>query len=208
MDVPLAARLRAGVAMFNAGYYHAAHDAWEPAYLTAEDERRDFLQGLIQFTAAAHHAARDNHDGATGLATSALAYLDEVAPRGLDLDPVRAWLRTCRDDVAAAGRPPPLELDGERPGLADLEYPAAAVAAPLVAAATSDDADTLRAGAEYALADLRDEVVGSPFVTLVLDFLDESDRDGPDRRGIVAQRLAQHVQRRQSRESDVEGLFD
>lgn len=212
MDVPLAARLRAGVAVFNAGYYHAAHDAWEPAYLEAAGDRRDFLQGLIQYTAAAHHAARGNREGATGLAASALEYLDgqgATTSRGVDLTPVRAWLRACRDDIEAAGRPPALEIDGERPGLGDLEYPAAAVAAPLVAEATGYDADTLRAGSEYALADLADDVVGSPFVTLVLDFLAQSDgTDGPDRRGVVVQRLGQHVGRRRSRERDVEGLFD
>jgi hypothetical protein len=207
MDVPLAARLRAGVAVFNAGHYHAAHDAWEPAYLDADGEERAFLQGLIQYTAAAHHAAHGNREGAEGLAASALGYLDGVDSRGLDLTPVRAWLRACRD--GSGERPPPLELDGERPRLADLEYPAAAVAAPLVAEATGYDAVLLTQGAEYALADLADDVVGSPFVTLVLDFLAGSDRDdGPDRRGVIVGRLAQHVGRRQSRESDVEGLFD
>lgn len=209
MEVPLTARLRAGVAVFDAGHYHAAHDAWEPAYLTADGEERDFLQGLIQYTAAAHHAARGNLEGATGLAASALTYLDGVDARGVDLGPVRKWLRACRDDAGGIGQPPPLELDGERPELGDLEYPAAAVAAPLVAGATGYDADLLERGAEYALADVAAEEVGSPFVTLVRDFLEESDEpDEPDRRGIVVQRLNQHVQRRQSREADVEGLFE
>ena len=200
MDVPLTARLRAGVAVFNAGHYHAAHDAWEPAYLDADGDERDFLQGLIQYTAAAHHVQEGNHEGAQGLATSALEYLDGVEDRGVALGPVRAWLRACRD--GRTERPPPLELDGERPTLGDLEYPAAAVAAPLVAESTGHDVEALTAGAEYALADLADEVVGSPFVTLVLDFL------AGTRRGVVVQRLGQHVQRRRSREADVEGLFD
>ncbi|MFB6301121.1 MAG: DUF309 domain-containing protein, partial [Halobacteriales archaeon] len=50
------AHLRAGIAIYNAGGYHAAHDAWEDHWLDLEsgtdDER--FLHGLIQFTAAVH----------------------------------------------------------------------------------------------------------------------------------------------------------
>ena len=84
MDVPLDARLRAGTAVFNAGHYHAAHDAWEPPYRTATGEKRDFLQGLIQYAAAAHHASRGNREGTRGLAESALEYLDGVDPRGID----------------------------------------------------------------------------------------------------------------------------
>ncbi|MFC7176731.1 DUF309 domain-containing protein [Halosegnis marinus] len=203
MDVPLADRLRAGVAVFNAGHYHAAHDAWEPPYRDADGPARDFLQGLIQYAAAAHHVTTGNREGAQGLADSALGYLDGADDRGIDLAPVRAWLRDCRDDYpAVAGeRPPALALDGETPDLPDLRYPAAAVAAPLVAEATGYDAGALRAGAEYALADLADEEVGSPFVTLVLDFL------AGERRGVIVTRLSQHVDRRRSREDDVKGLF-
>ncbi|NIS31883.1 MAG: DUF309 domain-containing protein, partial [Actinobacteria bacterium] len=56
------AHLRAGIAIYNAGGYHAAHDAWEDHWLELEagtdDER--FLHGLIQFTAAVHHAQGAN----------------------------------------------------------------------------------------------------------------------------------------------------
>ncbi|MFB6119134.1 DUF309 domain-containing protein [Halosegnis sp.] len=204
MDVPLEARLTAGMAVFNAGHYHAAHDAWEPPYREATGERRDFLQGLIQYAAAVHHVETDNREGAQGLAESALAYLDDVDPRGLALEPVRAWLRACRGeyDTVAGEQPPPLVRDGTQPALATLEYPAAAVAAPLVADATGHDAELLATAAEYALADLAAAEVGSPFVTLVLDFL------AGEHRAIILERLAQHVQRRQAREADVEGLFD
>jgi len=204
MDVSLAARLRAYAAVFNADHYHAAHDALEPRYLEATGEERDLLQGLIQYAAAAHHVHGENRDGATGLAASALEYLDGVDDRGVDLDPVRAWLRAVGEDYdAVAGRrPPAVELDGDRPTLSDLGYPEAAVAAPLVAEATGYDADVLEAGAAYALDDLAADEVGSPFVTLVLDFLEG------DRRSVIVQRLGQHVQRRRAREDDVAGLFD
>jgi predicted metal-dependent hydrolase len=88
--------IRAGAAVFNAGHYHAAHDAWEGYWLDLEsgtdDER--FLHGLIQFTAAAHHASNARRDGAVGLAESALAYLDGLGGthRGVDLESVRRYL--------------------------------------------------------------------------------------------------------------------
>ena len=213
MDVPLDARLRAGAAVFNAGHYHAAHDAWEPPYRTATGEERDFLQGLIQYAAATHHAMDGNREGAQGLAERALGYLDGVDSRGLNLEPVRAWLRDCRDDFdAVTGRTPPsLERHGDRLSLSELSYPAAAVAAPLVAEATGHDAAVIDVGASYALADLADDEVGSPFVTFVLDFLVGGERAADDdgtRRDIVVQRLRSHVERRRAREDDVTGLFD
>ncbi|MDZ7746536.1 MAG: DUF309 domain-containing protein [Halobacteriales archaeon] len=202
MDVSLADRLRAGVAVFNAGHYHAAHDAWEPPYRAAEGDRRAYLQGLIQFAAAAHHVTTGNREGSQGLADSALEYLDGH-DGDIDLDPVRAWLTACRDDYerVANERPPALTYAGERLDVRDLQYPAVAVAAPLVADATGYDADLLDSGAEFALADLPDDP-NSPFVTLVLDFLHG------ERRGVIVQRLDQHVTRRQAREDDVTGLFD
>jgi len=204
MDVPLTARMRAYAAVFNAGHYHAAHDALEPRYREATGEERDLLQGLIQYAAASHHVRGGNREGATGLAASALEYLDGVDTRGINLDPVRAWLRAVGDDYEAVEgrRPPAVELNGERPALSSLGYPEAAVAAPLVAEATGYDEDTLAAGASYALYDLAAEEVASPFVTLVLDFL------RGERRSVIVQRLGQHVGRRRAREDDVSGLFE
>jgi len=68
------AHLRAGIAVFNGGGYHTAHDCWEARWLDLEsgtdDER--FLHGLIQYTAAVHHASERNWGGATGLADGAV----------------------------------------------------------------------------------------------------------------------------------------
>jgi hypothetical protein len=75
------AHLRAGVAIYNAGGYHAAHDAWEDRWLDLEagtdDER--FLHGLIQFTAAVHHGRHGNWAGLQGLAESGAGYLEGLA---------------------------------------------------------------------------------------------------------------------------------
>ena len=71
------AALRAGVAIYNAGEFHAAHDAWEAEWLGLDDGTDDerLLHGLIQFTAVVHHARERNWSGAVGLAESAGEYL-------------------------------------------------------------------------------------------------------------------------------------
>lgn len=202
------AHLRAGVAVHNAGFHHAAHDALEERWLSLDDgEERDFLQGLIQFTAAVHHANGRNWTGATGLAASAREYLAGLPDdyRGVNVGDVWAWLGRLERDPELVEREPTLRLahEGRALALADLDYPAVAVAAPLVAEGTDYDPSLLERASEYALADLEREAVGSPFVTLVLDFVAADDR-----RPIVAQRLGEHVDRRRARDADVEGLFD
>jgi predicted metal-dependent hydrolase len=200
--------LRAGIAVHNAGFYHAAHDAWEDRWLDLEvGDEKDFLQGLIQFTAAVHHATNRNWEGATGLAGSAQRYLADLPAdhEGVNVGAVRDWLARFERDPELVEREPVLALTHgtEVVGLADLEYPAVAVAAPLVAEATGHDEAVVERGAEYALADLAADEVGSPFVTLVLDVLTAGER-----RPVVVQRLEQHVERRQSKEDDVAELFD
>ena len=200
--------LRAGIAVHNAGFYHAAHDAWEDRWLDLDEgDEKDVLQGLIQFTAAVHHATNRNWEGATGLAGSAQGYLADLPAdyEGVNVGAVRDWLARFERDPELVEREPVLALThrDEVVHLADLEYPAVAVAAPLVAEATGYDATVVERGAEYALADLAADEVGSPFVTLVLDVLTAGER-----RPVVVQRLAQHVERRQSKEDDVAGLFD
>jgi hypothetical protein len=195
--------LRAGIAVYNAGHHHAAHDAWEERYLEVAGEERDFYQGLIQHTAAVHHARNRNWSGATGLADGALGYLAGVDDRDVNLDDVRAWLATLRDDpeVIERRRPPTLRHEGEAVALEGLRFPAAGIAARMLAEVTGDE-ELLERAVEYAQADLAAEEVGSPFVSLVLDFV------RGEKRGIVVQRLSEHVRRRRSRDEDVSGLFE
>jgi len=200
--------LRAGIAIYNAGGYHAAHDAWEDRWLGLEegdDER--FLHGLIQFTAAVYHARNRNWSGATGLADSAREYLASLDSdyRGVNVGDVRTYLGVLGRDpeLVERRRPLPLCYRGERLVPADLGFEATCVAADVLAEEEGYDEETIERAIEYARADRDSEGTGSPFVTFLFDFVRE-----PDRRGIVVQRLSEHVQRRQSREEDVSGLFD
>jgi hypothetical protein len=204
------AALRAGVAVYNAGEYHAAHDAWEDRWLEldagTDDER--LLHGLIQFTGALHHARTGNWAGLSGLVASAREYLDGLPAdyRGIDLDAVRGYLDALHDDpehVERAG-PPPMTHEGAAVGLADLEFEAAAVAAAVFAEELDAyDEATLERAVERARADLDRGEETSPLVALVIDFAAE-----PEHRGLVYQRLEGHLDRREHERSDVEGLFD
>ncbi|WP_276259746.1 DUF309 domain-containing protein [Haloglomus litoreum] len=209
-DAPdVEAHLHAGVAVFNAGAYLAAHDPWEAAWLHLDDGPDErLLHGLIQVAAGTHHARTGNAEGATTLAASARDYLSGLdGHRGVALGPVHEWLDAMAADPLAAGErdPPRIEVDGVALGPGDLEFPAAAVAGPELAEARGDEAaaDLLRRAAAFGHADLADGKTTSPFVTLTLEVLDPGRPDGPP-----LGRLRDHVQRREQRENDVAGLFD
>ena len=201
-------QLRAGIAIYNAGFYHAAHDAWEEYWLDleagTEDER--LLHGLIQFTAAVHHARGRNWEGAVGLAESARGYLAGLPAdyRDVALEPVRSFLETLAADPELLERRQPIRLehDGTTPTLADLGFVPTVVAATVLAAELGYDEVPIEQARTYAERDLGAGDDGSRFITLLFDFVREDDH-----RGIVYQRLTDHVDRREAREADVEGLF-
>ncbi|MFC7116148.1 DUF309 domain-containing protein [Natronoarchaeum sp. GCM10025703] len=202
------AELRAGIAIYNAGEYHAAHDAWEDRWLDLGDGTDDerFLHGLIQFTAAVYHARNRNWEGATGLAESALDYLDGLSEpyRGVALDPVRAYLGPLATDPELIERrePPVLTHEDRALALGDLDVDAAFVAAEVLAEESEHyDEGVLEDGVGYAREELGD--AETTFITLVVDFVGD-----PENRGIIYQRLSEHVERRKHRERDVDGLFD
>ena len=203
------AELRAGVAIYNAGEYHAAHDAWEDRWLGLEsgsdDER--LLHGLIQFTAAIHHARRRNWEGAVGLAESARDYLSGLPAdyRGVDLGPVRSALESLSNDPEwiERRRPPRLIHEGETLALDDLEFEPAAVAARVFG---EEDERFEGSVVERAIAYAEDEIESGDetgrFVALVLAFARGDERE------IAYRRLADQVDRRRSRDRDVDGLFE
>jgi len=206
--IDLEARLRAGVALYTAGRYRAAHDPWEAAWHESTGDEDPFLHGLVQFTAAVHHGLGGNTEGATGLARSAQGYLAGLPSpyRGIDLDVVRGFLPEIeRDPEAAAREPPDLRYEGRRLSLPDLEFPAARHAAAALAEDLEgyDEESVERAG-EYAVADLEAGRATTPFVALLLDFVDP----GETSRALVYARLESHVEKRDAERSDVDGLFD
>jgi len=206
---PLTPSLWAGAAIYNEGAYHEAHDAWEEYWLSlpdGDDER--LLHGLIQFTAAVHHAHERNWEGATGLAGSGRGYLEGLPTdyRGVNVADIRAFLGRLTDDPELLERERPLRMtvDGRAVSYEDLSFPAAAVVAEVFAEEEPhyEEAVVERA-VEYAEDDLADGEASGPFVALVMDF-----GLSPDRREIAYRRLAERVERRDARRADVEGLFE
>ena len=199
--------IAAGVVVYNAGEHHAAHDAWEDEWLELEsgtdDER--LLHGLIQFTAAVYHSRRRNWSGARKLARSADEYLAGLGDdyRGVDLATIRAYLRRLGADPehAERARPPALRYRGEALDAADLDLDALAVAGGVVAEEYDYDEDVV----EHAVGYAREEAgtARSRFRALLVDFVGERDR-----RGLVYDRLRDHVRRRRRKETDVDGLFE
>ncbi|MFB6072250.1 MAG: DUF309 domain-containing protein [Halobacterium sp.] len=201
------AALRTGIAVYNAGHYHAAHDAWEDEWLALEagrDER--LLHGLIQFTAAVHHARDRNWAGTVGLAESASEYLAGLPAdyRGVSVEAARSYLAALARDPERVERaaPPALSYEGRALGLDDLDAPAGVEAAVVLAEHAGYDTDVFERGAEYARDGLADGELNE-FGVLLCDFVTEREQ-----RALVATRLGQHVQRRKQREDDVAGLFD
>lgn len=198
--------LRAGIAVYNEGRYHAAHDAWEAYWLDLEagdDER--FLHGLIQFTAVVHHASEANWSGAQGLAESATEYLGGLPDpyRGVALDGVRSFLAaTAADPHHAAADPPALSHDGERVDYDALDFDATAIAAAVLAEADRYDEAVIDDAVDRARGEL-DGDGGSQFVGMLFSFVRERDQ-----RPVVYQRLRDHVELEQQRDDDVRGLFD
>ncbi|WP_336360812.1 DUF309 domain-containing protein [Haladaptatus sp. ZSTT2] len=200
--------LRAGIAIYNAGEFHAAHDAWEDEWLELEpgsdDER--LLHGLIQFTAAVHHATRENWEGMAGLVASAREYLTALPAdyRRVNVGEVRAYLAKLETSPRSIDLDAPLVVtyDGEPCQLHHLDFPAAAIAARILADELGYDDDIVAQAVAYA-SEAIEKNETNQFITLVMDFAaNETNRP------LVFERLSQHVAQRNAKVRDVEGLFD
>ena len=71
---------REGVALFNGARYWHAHEAWETLWRAADDEDRDFYQGLIQIAAGLLHLQRRNSRGARNKLSEGVAKLRPYQP--------------------------------------------------------------------------------------------------------------------------------
>ena len=200
--------LRAGIAVYNAGATHAAHDAWEDHWLGLDEGTDDerLLHGLIQFTAAVYHAQQRNWSGAVGLAGSAQEYLAALPNRyrGVDLTAVRTYLRRLEADPERIERasPPLLVYKGRPLAAADLSVEEITLAAETIAEDSETyDLAVVKQAADYAHEEV--DSVDTEFISLLTTFVDEGEH-----RGIVYNRLAAQVERRQQKQQDVAGLFE
>lgn len=72
--------LHRGVALFNGQRYWHAHEAWETLWRAADEEERDFYQGLIMVAAGLLHLQRRNVRGARNKLAEGLAKLRRYEP--------------------------------------------------------------------------------------------------------------------------------
>ncbi len=106
------APFRRGIALFNAGKFFEAHEAWEEIWMTETGSEKTFLQGLIQIAAAFHHQIRGNPRGMKSLLAAGLAKLSRFPAThgGIDVADLRKAAAEWADDSDRrenAGRKPP-----------------------------------------------------------------------------------------------------
>ncbi|MCY1074623.1 DUF309 domain-containing protein [Archangium lansingense] len=96
--------LAEGVALFNAGHFHEAHEAWEEAWLYERGPRRLLLQGLILVAAGWLKRDAGNARGAWTLFSRALDRLESLPPlcEGVDLGRLRPQVACWREGGASA----------------------------------------------------------------------------------------------------------
>lgn len=90
------ASLASGRTLFEAGRFHAAHEAWESGWRRTRGDERQVLQVLVLWSAALHHHQHGKELGASRLLTRALQRMGELdgTMGGLDLEELREGLVT------------------------------------------------------------------------------------------------------------------
>jgi len=114
MPRPFSDCLSEGVSLFDAGAFHAAHEAWEHAWLVEKGPRRLLLQGLILVAAGWLKRDAGNGAGAWTLFSRALDRLASLPDRyeGVDVEGLRHVIPRWREGE-----------DSDRPVLARLVEP-------------------------------------------------------------------------------------
>jgi uncharacterized protein len=96
--------LRRGAALFDAGRFWDAHEAWEEAWLEEEGEVRQLLQGLIQVAAGYHKATVQlQPSGCVKLLRSGLDKLEPLPPELLGV-PLTRFLPQVHRTLSEARR--------------------------------------------------------------------------------------------------------
>ena len=96
-----------GIALFNGVRYWFAHEAWETLWRAADEDERDFYQGLIQLAAGLLHLQRRNQRGARNKLRDGVARLQHYQPvhRGVMLDELVSSSKRYLEDLDAGGIP-------------------------------------------------------------------------------------------------------
>lgn len=91
--------LEEGVALFNAGAFHEAHEVWEEAWLHEQGPRRLLLQGLILVAAGWFKREAGNPHGPPRLFSRALERLGSLPPvcEGVDVVVLRRQVEAWRE---------------------------------------------------------------------------------------------------------------
>lgn len=208
MDVSIENSLRAGLVLYETGEYHAAHDPWEEVWLALETGTDDekLFHGLIQFTAAVHHARNRNWSGATGLAESGREYLDGLPDqyRGVAVTDAVAFLDALARDPERIerGPPDPITYRDDVLDVTDLPFEALVVAVE----ALTEEYEAFEEGILLEAIDVarEEQSAGRAAVTtLLFDFV-----GGEPSREFVYEQLTARVRRRRRKRDDVSGLFE
>jgi predicted metal-dependent hydrolase len=93
--------LHRGVALFNGLRYWHAHEAWETLWRAADEEERDFYQGLIMVAAGLLHLQRRNARGARNKLGEGVLKLTKYEPthQGLVLTELVARCQLILDEL-------------------------------------------------------------------------------------------------------------
>jgi hypothetical protein len=83
------ATLQAGIELFDAGRYLAAHELFEELWEATEGSEADFFKGLLQAAVALHHFESGNLEGAARLYTGHRRCLAAYQPAHAGLDVTR-----------------------------------------------------------------------------------------------------------------------
>jgi predicted metal-dependent hydrolase len=107
-------RLQHGIHLFNTRHFFECHEVWEEVWTPERGPRRLFLQALIHFAVAMHHAERSNPVGATRQLRKGLRKLNAYLPacEGIDTGRLHAegQIALKRIEAGAAFEVPQIHL--------------------------------------------------------------------------------------------------
>jgi uncharacterized protein len=92
-----------GIRLFNTRHFFECHEVWEEVWTPERGPRRLFLQSLIHFAVALHHAERANPVGASRQLRKGLRKLTAYLPacEGIDTERLHADGLTALEHIEA-----------------------------------------------------------------------------------------------------------